>query len=107
MKDFSDQLDPIGVEPMASSLQEKRSTIELRALLVRTTGFEPVKCTVLSRMPLTRLGYARFGGDDGVRTRSLQIKSLTLCPLSYTPLEPRGGRTHNHLVKSQALCRLS
>ena len=47
-------------------------------------GFEPAKLThkILSLAPLTRLGNAVFGIHDGIRTRNLQIRSLTRYPVA-------------------------
>lgn len=37
-------------------------------------------------MKNTEFGFALFGGDDGDRTRDLQIANLALSQLSYIPL---------------------
>ena len=81
----------MGIEPMTSSLPRKRSTPELRRLII-FKGKSPKIGTINSR---TQFYYFLIWAGDQVRTGDLQLGRLSLYQLSYTRLrfiKIRGGR---------------
>ena len=79
------------IEPMTSSLPRKRSTPELRRLII-FKGKSPKIGTINSR---TQFYYFLIWAGDQVRTGDLQLGRLSLYQLSYTRLrfiKIRGGR---------------